>query len=269
MLLELKRPDEALTGFDHILQVDPQNAISWNNRGNALAMMGRLHEAIESYSRALEIEPDLQMAIDNRENALFQLRRLTRCPPGFMRKLFDDFSGHYDETMLHKLEYRAHLHLREFADRVLPRPTSPQRILDLGCGTGLVARSFSDFAEGGPIDGIDLSPRMIEASRSFGIYRDLIVGDLETELANPGPQYDLILAADTMIYLGDLSRCFAGVSRRLDTGGHYLFAAESMSGEGWEQTPSNRFRHSEILFTVGGDPRRAGIRRDRTVHATN
>jgi len=257
VLLELKRPDEALKGFDQILQMDPQNAISWNNRGNALAMMGRLHEAIESYSRALEIESALQMAIDNRENALFQLRRLTRCPPGFMRKLFDDFSAHYDETMVDKLEYRAHLHLREFADRVLPPPVSPQRILDLGCGTGLVARAFRDFAQGGPIDGIDLSPRMIEAARSFGIYRDLILGDLESELVNPGPQYDLILAADTMIYLGDLSRCFAGVSRRLDAGGHYLFAAESLSGEGWEQTPSNRFRHSESYLR--SEANRAGL----------
>jgi len=257
VLLELKMPEEALTGFDHVLQMDPRNAIGWNNRVNALATLGRLHEAIESYSRALEIEPGLQMAIDNRENALFQLRRLTRCPPGFMRKLFDDFSAHYDDTMLAKLEYRAHLHLRDFADRVLSPPNSPQRILDLGCGTGLVARTFRDFAQGGPIDGIDLAPRMIEAARKFGVYRDLILGDLETELAIDGPQYDLILAADTMIYLGDLSRCFTGVSRRLAAGGHYLFAAESLTGEGWEQTPNNRFRHSESYLR--SEAARAGL----------
>lgn len=256
-LLEMKRPDEALAGFDLVVQRDPKNAIGWNNRGNALAVAGRLHEAIESYSRALEIEPGLQMAIDNRENALFQLRRLTRCPPGFMRKLFDDFSAHYDDTMLAKLEYRAHLNLRDFAGRVLPPPAMPRRILDLGCGTGLVARAFSDFARGGPIDGIDLSPRMIETARTFGIYRDLILGDLETELASPGPQYDLILAADTMIYLGDLSRCFAGVERRLDADGHYLFAAESMPGEGWQQTPGNRFRHSESYLRA--EAARAGL----------
>src|SRR6185437_10153167 len=120
-----------------------------------------------------------------------------------------------------------------------------------------VARAFSDFARGGPIDGIDLSPRMIETARTFGIYRDLILGDLETELVSPGPQYDLILAADTMIYLGDLSRCFAGVARRLDAGGNYLFAAESMAGEGWEQTPNNRFRHSEAYLR--SEAARAGL----------
>ncbi len=248
VLLELKRPDEALTGFDQALQSGPQNAVCWNNRGNALAMLGRLHEAIESFSRALAIEPGLQMAADNRENALFQLGRLSRCPPGYMRKLFDDFSTHYDETMLGKLEYRAHEHLRDFAARILPPPGTQQRILDLGCGTGLVARSFLDWANGGPIDGIDLAPRMIETARRHGIYRNLILGDLETELAAPGVSYDLILAADTMIYLGDLSRCFSGVSRRLEPGGHYLFAAESLDGEGWEQTPNNRFRHSEAYL---------------------
>lgn len=256
-LQETGRFDEALGEFERFLQSDPRNAIAWNNRGNALAATGRLHEAIESFSRALEIEPGLQLAADNRENALFQLRRLTRCPPGFMSKLFDAFSPHYDQTMLEKLQYRAHLHLRELADRVLPAPASPQRILDLGCGTGLVAEAFRDFAAGGPIDGMDIAPKMIEAARARGIYRDLILGDLETELYAAGPKYDLILAADTMIYLGDLSRCFAGVARRLDANGHYLFAVESLDGGGWEQTPANRFRHSQSYIRETAE--RAGL----------
>ena len=69
-----------------------------------------------------------------------------------------------------------------------------------------------------------------------------------TVLAEPGPGYDLILSADTMIYIGDLMPTFRGVANRLVPGGFYIFACERKDGEGWEQTPSNRFRHSEAYI---------------------
>ena len=256
-LLEMDRPEEALAGFDAALRINPRHAISWNNRGNALAAKRRFEEALQSYDKALAIQPDLPQASANRDNVLFMLHRTGRCPPGYMIRLFDDFAAHYDETMVNTLSYRAHLHLRDLAQRVLPRLTPPWRILDLGCGTGLVGEAFKDLTVGGRLDGIDLAPRMIEAARARGIYSDLILGDLETVLANSGPSYELMLAADTMIYLGDLSACFAGVAKRLEPGGFYLFAVESSDGEGWQQTSMNRFRHSEAYLR--SEAARAGL----------
>jgi predicted TPR repeat methyltransferase len=150
--------------------------------------------------------------------------------------------------MLEVLGYRAHEHVRTLAERVLPRLTPPWRILDLGSGTGLVGETFKDLAVGGRLDGIDLAPRMIEAARARGIYDDLFLADLETALSGAGPHYDLILSADTMIYIGDLEPTFSGVAKRLAPGGFYIFACESKTGEGWEQTPANRFRHSELYM---------------------
>ena len=164
-----------------------------------------------------------------------------------MRALFDEFV-HYDQTMLELLCYRSHIHVRTLADRVLPRSTPPWRILDLGTGTGLVGDVFKDLAVGGRLDGIDLAPRMIEAARARGIYDELILGDLENVLAEPGPSYDLILSADTMVYLGDLAPTFSGVVRHLVPGGFFIFACESKQGEGWEQTPANRFCHSQAYM---------------------
>jgi predicted TPR repeat methyltransferase len=247
-LLELNRADEALAGFDAALALDPRHAISWNNRGNTLAAMGRLSEAVESYERALALSPDLPQAKENRDSALFELKRASRCPPGYMRNLFDEFAAHYDDTMLQKLGYAAHLHVRALADRILPREQHAWRVLDLGCGTGLVGEAFKDLSAGGRLDGIDLAPRMIEAARARGIYDELILGDLESVLPAGGTRYDLIVAADTMIYIGDLTPTFGGVATRLEPGGFYLFAVESRDEDGWEQTPMRRFRHSETYI---------------------
>jgi predicted TPR repeat methyltransferase len=165
-----------------------------------------------------------------------------------MRGLFDEFASHYDDTMLDKLGYRAHLHVRAMAEGVMPPPLSPKRILDLGCGTGLVAVAFKDWLSQSRLDGVDISPRMIEAARARGLYTDLILGDLETVLSQSGALYDVIVSADTMTYFGDLARVLSGVSKRLEPDGFYIFASEAKSGEGWEQTEVRRFRHSEAYL---------------------
>ena len=68
---------------------------------------------------------------------------------------------------------------------------------------------------------------------------------METALATAGPDYDLILAADTLVYLGDLGPLFRGASRRLRKGGFFLFTIEKKSGDGFELGPKRRYRHGE------------------------
>jgi predicted TPR repeat methyltransferase len=257
VMLEMNHPAEALASCDTALALKPDFMAALVNRGNALGQLGRYQEALAVYDHALTLEPGNLQVRENRENTLFQLGEATRCPPGYMRRLFDEFSTDYDATMVDALGYRAHEHLRTLFDRLVPEATAPLRILDLGCGTGLVGDNFQTLAVGGRLDGIDLAPRMIDTARRRGIYTDLILGDLETELALSGETYDLILAADTMIYLGDLSPTFSGVARRLVPGGYYIFAVEAKEDEGWEQTRNNRFRHS--LAYMREEAARAGL----------
>jgi len=245
ILLQLQRFDDALHAVNAALALQPNHAVSWNTRGNILSELKRYDEAVASYDKALKLAPDLVPAADNRELALFELGRLQRCPPAYIRDLFDEFSRDYDRKMLETLDYSAHLHLQTLAYRTLPPTRTGWRILDLGSGTGLVGHAFKDFARGGRLDGVDLSPRMIEAARARAIYYDLIAGDIETILHAVGRTYDLILAADTMIYFGELATILGGVAKRLESGGFFLFAVEAKDGEGWEQTEAKRFRHSE------------------------
>ncbi|HEY0301104.1 MAG TPA: hypothetical protein VGC36_07230, partial [Rhizomicrobium sp.] len=60
-----------------------------------------------------------------------------------------------------------------------------------------------------------------------------------------GADYDLVLAADTLVYLGDLAPTFAGVARRLKPGGFFLFTVETSSGPDFELGPKRRWRHSD------------------------
>jgi predicted TPR repeat methyltransferase len=256
LLFEMDRLEDALTAFDAVLAIKPDLAIAWNNRGNTLTKIGRFEEAVASYDRALALKPDFAEALENRELPLFELGHTVRSPSKYMRGLFDGFSHHYDDTMLNKLDYRGHLHVRAMVEKVRPllKPP-PWRILDLGCGTGLVGVAFRDL--GATLDGLDISPRMLEAARARGIYSTLILGDLEAVLADSGPLYDLIVSADTMTYFGDLAPAFTGVDRRLEPGGCYVFASEAKAGEDWEKTKVHRYRHAESYLRA--EALRAGL----------
>jgi predicted TPR repeat methyltransferase len=255
-LFEMKRLDEALSGLDRVLALDPQNAVAWTNRGNVFQAQKRFDEALACYDKALALQPEQETAKQNRFFVQLELRQVSRIAERALRETFDEVSPRFDELMVNQLHYRGHLQVRTLAERVMAL-SPPMAILDLGCGTGLVGESFKDVAAGGRLDGIDLAPRMIEAARARGIYDDLILGDLETVLAEAGPLYDLILSADTMVYLGDLAPTFSGVAKRLVPGGFYIFAVEAKTADGWEQTPANRFRHSEAYLRA--EAARAGL----------
>jgi predicted TPR repeat methyltransferase len=244
-LLDMRRFDDALAAFERVLALDPSNAVGWNNHGNTLVAMRRFEDAVASYDRALALVPDLPGAERNRFLALLELKKVGRIPDFAVREAFDPVASRFDQMMLETLDYKSHLHLRALAERVMPRRGTPRRTLDLGCGTGLVAQAFKDMPGIGVIDGIDVAPRMIEEASRLGLYNELIVGDFETILAAPGPSYDLILSGDALVYLGDLTPTFAGVAKRLASGGMFIFTCEAKDRDGWELTGAKRFRHSE------------------------
>ena len=267
-LVALKRYGEAVACYDRALAINPEFPDAVRNRLYALGELNRggpqfagilfaqgveamqrerWGEAAGRFNEVLAIEPDFPEALDYQAAAMREANR----------RLFDDYAPNFENSLLNQLNYRGHLLLHELADRVWPEAKTALRILDLGCGTGLVGDLFKDWAAGGRLDGIDISPRMIEVARKRGIYDDLALGDLQQMLTEPGEIYDLILAGDTIVYFADLSRIFAGTAQRLRPGGFFIFMVESKDGEGWEQTPVLRFRHSESYLRRESD--RAGF----------
>ena len=175
------------------------------------------------------------------------MQRANRLPPSYARHLFDQFADDYDRRMLEELFYRAPLILRGLADMLLPAASGTLDILDLGCGTGLAGKSFRDLAR--RLDGVDLSPGMIERAHGLGIYENLVVADVETFQKRKGHSYDLILAADVLVYLGDLAAVFRGAASRLKPGGFFLFTLEKQDAPGYALGPKRRYRHSRSYVT--------------------
>ena len=252
--------------------------------GEALLAAEALPTAIAELQRALRLDPDLPRAREliaiawlkagEADKALENLRSLeptpaitamiasagriktaSRSDAGYVRHLFDQFSADYDARMIGQLSYAAPQILLDLASMVMPGRDNLS-VLDLGCGTGLAGLAFKPLAA--RLDGVDLSPAMIEKAMARGIYNDLMVGDLESALAAPGLAYDLILAADTLVYLGDLACVFEGVRKRLAPEGYFLFTTEAAS-EGFELGPKRRWRHSDAYLRAAAQSAGLGV----------
>ncbi|GEM_PF-693943 len=268
-LFALKRYTEAVESYDRALSIFPDFPDAKLNRLFALGDLKRATpefpdilyaqgteflsrqnfvEAIRCFEEVLAITPNNPDVIE---------KRLETIQAG-VRQLFDECAPDFEATMLNNLNYRGHMQVRETAELTWMGPRFGLAIADLGCGTGLVGAQFMDWATGGRLDGVDFAQRMLDEARVRGIFDNLILSDLEPFLRDTGEPYDLIITADAMIYFSDLSGIFAGIAKCLKPGGQFIFSLEAKHGEGWEETPKRRFRHSEVYLRQ--ETERAGLK---------
>lgn len=237
-LLKAEQLPTAIAEFQRALRLDPDLDEARLLLGCAWLAAGEADKALEAFAVLPPGTPGLAEKVAQAET----IRMRPRSDAGYVRHLFDQFSADYDARMLSQLSYRAPQILRRLADLTMPGRKN-LAVLDLGCGTGLSGAAFKDLAA--RLDGIDLSPAMIEKARGRGIYDFLVVADIENALASAAGCYDLVLAADTLVYLGALEATMQGVARALKADGFFLFTVEKKEGEGFELGPKRRWRHSE------------------------
>ena len=110
---------------------------------------------------------------------------------------YRDFAAHYDSIFADGLGYVYPLGIAA-ALTGLARPPGP--ILDIGCGTGLVATAIHDHQPDAVIDGVDISPEMIATAAEKGAYRDLMVADLTRDFSHLPTGYSAIVSAGTFTH---------------------------------------------------------------------
>ncbi len=239
-LLAAENLPAAIAELQRAQRLDPGHEEARFLTGRAWAQAGEADKALEIFGGLDSATPGL----DQWQARARAMKDALRSDPGYVRHLFDQFAAEYDTRMRGPLAYAAPEILRDLADMVM-HGRRDLAVLDLGCGTGLSGAAFQPLAA--RLDGMDLSPAMIEKARARDIYDQLTVGDIETVLAQPGPSYDLIIAADTLVYLGDLAPVIRGARARLAPEGYFLFTVEAAE-EGFALGPKRRWRHSEAYL---------------------
>lgn len=194
-------------------------------QADAEVALGREGEALEHRKLAFELDPS-DPALRAQAAALGLVTVPERLLPSVIARWFDQVADSFDNAMVAVGDRVPGLvRAAILANCTLKPGTSLGPVLDLGCGTGLVAIATSDLALG-PWIGIDASPRMLALARGRDLYAELIEKDVIEYLGTTSRSFPLIIAADIFSTFGDLTDVFTAAARRLVPDGHFIFSVE-------------------------------------------
>ena len=166
-------------------------------------------------------------------------RALMRAPVDYLESHFDGFAGTFDQKLVEVLQYDAP---EQMALLLAERRRRFGHSLDLGCGTGLAARHLAPMSD--RLTGVDVSGRMLEQATTRGLYAALVKAEALDFLAGQPACFDLVFAADVLVYFGDLRDLFERVAACLLPGGLFAASIETMPDGTYMVLPSGRFAHA-------------------------
>jgi predicted TPR repeat methyltransferase len=269
--------EQGLQEYQAALGIKADFADAFVAMGNALTDLGRTAEAMESYQRALAIRPDyadvhvnlglLAMNKGERTEAADCFKRAIELgtpnplarhmlaalsgggtgllPGSLVTDLFDAYASRFDTHLVDALGYSIPRSMREAVGRLTRNNRRFHHALDLGCGTGLIGAHFRDVVA--EIDGVDLSPKMLEQARRKQIYGKLDCDDIVAWLERAAAEslsFDIVLSADVFIYVGDLEPAFKAIRTILADDGLFVFSVERLAQGSFELLPTFRYAHS-------------------------
>lgn len=238
--------EDAISAYEHCLSLNENYYPALFNLARIYHEQRDIPQAIAFYQRAKTQAPQdasilyLLSAIDA------QALPVDTAPAEYVTQLFDSYANRYEQTMQEQLAYAAPDLLFDALSRRL-LSTRLYRILDLGCGTGLVGEKFITYSS--ELTGIDLSAQMLIQAQLKNCYSHLETAEILTYLRQHYRKQDIILAADVLPYFGALDELFALIARSLEIEGYFAFTIESWSGDkDYQLQPSARFAHNPVYI---------------------
>ena len=162
-----------------------------------------------------------------------------RAPDDYVTTYFDKFADTFDQQLVEVLDY----HVPEKLVALLAGlgPATWRDILDLGCGTGIAGPLLKTPDR--VLTGVDLSARMLDKAAARAVYDTLVPDEVVAYLGEQPKRFDLIFAADVLVYIGDLTPLLRQAARALRPGGLLAASIETTTAGPYRLLPSGRFAH--------------------------
>jgi predicted TPR repeat methyltransferase len=232
---------EALEMLNMLVKKDPKDALLYNMLGGCYVSIGQSEIAIANYQKALEFEPEYAIP----KHMLNSLTGYTtKSPPKqYVKNLFDDYAYRFNDALVNNLQYSLPFIIKELILQTNGDKTKYRNVIDLGCGTGLAGKDLRVISS--KLTGVDISENMASEAEKLDVYDTLIVGDIVEKLNASKDKFDLFLALDVLIYIGDLKSTFQAVHKSSKPDSLFVFSVEIQDGNAYSLLKSSRYAHSD------------------------
>ncbi|MCP4341884.1 MAG: tetratricopeptide repeat protein [Desulfobulbaceae bacterium] len=237
---DLRQHEKSIETYLEVLRLSPDHPSANNNLAYVYHLTGESERAVFYYKQVLQYKPDHQAA----KHMLAALTHsdTTSSPESYVREVFDNYSPHYEQSLVVELEYCVPTTIRGLLDKGTKWKKTYEHGLDLGCGTGLSGEAFKDMVD--VLDGIDLSQKMIDLAAAKKVYRKLYADNIVNFLKSSKESYDFYLAADVFAYVGDLAEMFSLLRENARQDVLFCFSSETDEGKGYRLQQTGRFAHA-------------------------
>jgi len=241
---------DAIDILEALIKDNPDDALLFNMLGGCYVSQGQPDMAIKCYQKALTIKPDYAVP-QHMLNALTG-NTSTEPPKEYVKNLFDDYAERFDDSLIKQLEYKLPFLMKELILKLGPGKKTFEKVIDLGCGTGLTGKELRDISNN--LTGIDISSNMVAKTRELDVYDRLIVGDIVDILSSSKEKYDLLIALDVFIYVGELTKIFNTVRQCCNKNALFIFSIETQKENGYSLLKSARYAHSDdYILNIASD----------------
>lgn len=217
--------DEAVANFRKAISLHANYAEAYGNLGSALQAQGNLAESLVCFKQQIRIMPE-NIVAQHHVSSLAG-NNTERAPAEYIEKVFDAYADKFDTHLVQVLKYDIPEKIVALVTRHSKPPVEKWRVLDLGCGTGLIGAECKSYSR--QLVGVDLSSKMLKKAQERNLYDRLECLDLLGMMQIEGSSsYELIIAADVFVYLGKLDEIVAEVKRLLCPGGIFAFSVEGL-----------------------------------------
>jgi predicted TPR repeat methyltransferase len=252
---ELEQVAHAESCYRQAISVAPQNKRALNNLIDLLRPQDRRDELLPLLQQKLALEPDNEDV--RHQVAMLSGEQTDSAPAGYVATLFDGYADRFDAHLQNELGYAVPARMVELLSTRL-NLASGWRVLDLGCGTGLVGEALGTRAT--QLTGVDLSAKMLDKARERGKYTRLVQADILAHMRQePAGSVDVVVATDVFIYVGKMDEVVAQAQRLLAPGGVFAFSVEDLAQSqpspseadqlrGYRLEPSGRYSHGEAYL---------------------
>jgi len=248
---------DAILRLKFVVMKNPSHYRAWYLLGCCYMAKGEKAKASEAFAKTLALKSDHEEARCMLAVADPQALPRNQWPPSFPVSLiiqrFTLLAADYDEMRVAE-DYQGPRLVYSALEQV-PDIGGKERIdiLDLGCGTGLAAPLFHPYAS--RLVGLDVTHAMLDIAglrtddEGHELYSEYVEKDLRHYLlSQQEPSFDLIIAIDTLNYVGGLTPVFDGIAKSLRPGGIFVMTTDPLpQGEkNYHLIPErSRFGHSE------------------------